>query len=262
MDLGLKNRAAIVAASSTGLGRAIAEALAAEGVHLALCARDNARLQSTAADLARTYGIPVWARALDVTDSPAVTNFVQAAAEKYGRLDICVSNAGGPPAAPFAQTTLGQWRAACELNLISHVAFAQAALPLMQKRQWGRFLMITSMSVKQPIENMVLSNTVRAAVLGLTRSLANEYGADNILVHNLGPGYTLTDRLRQLAKGRAAAGAGTEAAILAEWAGRTALGRLGEPREFAAAAVFLCSELASYITGQTLLVDGGMYRGL
>ncbi len=262
MEPGLKSRAAVVAASSTGLGRAVAEALAAEGVHLALCARDNARLQSTAAELARNYGVPVWARALDVTDSAAVADFVQAAAKKYGRLDICVSNAGGPAAAPFAQTTLSQWRSACELSLISHVAFAQAALPLMQKRHWGRFLMITSMSVKQPIENMVLSNTVRAAVLGLARSLANEYGPDNILVHNLGPGYTLTDRLRQLPRGRAVAGAESEAAVLADWASRSALRRLGEPREFAAAAVFLCSELASYITGQTILVDGGMYRGI
>ncbi len=262
MDLGIKNRVALVAAASTGLGRAVAEGLAAEGARLAICARNAERLEQTASELAQTRGAKVFARALDVTDSAAVERFVAAVVAEYGELDICVSNAGGPPARPFAQTSMRDWRDAAELNLLAHVAFARAALPAMQPRQWGRFLMVSSVSVRQPIDGLVLSNVIRAGVLGLTRSLANEYGRDNILVNNIAPGYTLTQRLRELAQARArAAGCLPEQAEM-EWSRATALGRLADPKEFADAAVFLCSERASYITGQTLVVDGGFYKGL
>lgn len=262
MQLGIEGRVAVVAAASAGLGRAVAEGLAAEGCHLAICARDPERLEQTARALADIYSARVFARALDVTNAAAVEGFIAAVAAEYGQLDICVSNAGGPPSRPFAQTTLEDWRAAAELNLLAHVSFARAVLPHMQRRKWGRFLMISSVSVRQPIDGLILSNTIRAGVLGLTRSLANEYGRDNVLINNLAPGYTLTQRLRELAAARArAAGILPEQAEL-EWSSATALGRLAEPREFADAAVFLCSERASYITGQTLVVDGGFYKGL
>ncbi len=262
MDLGIRGRVAIVAAASTGLGRAVAAGLAAEGARLALCARQAERLEQAAGELAETFGAKVFARALDVTDAAAVERFVAATAAEYGQIDICVSNAGGPSARPFAQTTHEEWRAAAELNLLAHVSFARAALPQMQRRKWGRLLMISSVSVRQPIEGLVLSNAIRAGVLGLTRSLANEYGRDGILVNNIAPGYTLTERLRELAAARARnAGISIEQAQL-EWTRATALGRLADPKEFADAAVFLCSERASYITGQTLVVDGGFYKGL
>lgn len=257
MNTGLQNRVAIVAASSSGLGRAVAEGLAAEGTHLALCSRHVGRIQAVAEEIQKRHGVRVFARALDVTDPAAVAAFVTAVAEDFGRLDICVTNAGGPPAKTFANTNQEEWRQAVELNLLSHVAFARQVLPHMQRARWGRFLMITSVAVKQPIEGLILSNTVRGAVPGLTRSLANEYGPYNILVNNICPGYTLTERLAELAKVKALAeGVAPEVAYEA-WARNTALGRLADPREFADAVVFLASERASYITGQSLVVDGG-----
>ncbi len=261
MDMGLTGRVAIVAASSTGLGRAVAEGLAAEGAHLALCSRSLAKLEPTAAAIAHRSKGRVMARAVDVTDAAAVEQFVQAVVAEYGRLDICVTNAGGPPAKNFASTTLAEWRAACELNLLSHVSFAKAVLPYMQRARWGRFLMITSVAVKQPIDGLILSNAVRSAVLGLTRSLANEYGRDGVLVNNVCPGYTLTERLTELAKVKGLASGKDQEASYREWAAMTALDRLAEPREFADAVVYLASERASYITGQSLLVDGGFYKG-
>lgn len=261
MNMGLKDRVAIVAAASTGLGRAVAEGLAAEGAHLALCARQPERLQATADALRKQHGVRVLAQAFDVTDAAAAAAFVGAVHKEFQRLDICVTNAGGPPAKPFSTTTLEEWRQATELNLISHVSFCKAALPIMQQARWGRLLMVTSVAVKQPIDGLVLSNTVRGAVPGLVRTLANEYGPFNVLVNNLCPGYTLTDRLIELARVKALAQGVTPEEAYQGWAQNTALRRLAEPREFADAAVYLCSERASYITGQSLLVDGGFYKG-
>lgn len=261
MNTGLKDRVALIAASSTGLGRAVAEGLAAEGAQLALCSRNQERLEATAAALRSRYRVRVFSRVVDVTDAATVAEFVVTAHAEFGRLDICVTNAGGPPAKSFATTTLEEWRAAVELNLLSHVSFAKAALPLMQQARWGRFLTITSVSVKQPIDGLVLSNTVRSAVPGLVRTLANEYGPYNITVNNLCPGYTRTDRLVELAKVKALAQGVANEAAYDDWSRATALGRLAEPREFADAVVFLASDRAAYITGQNLVIDGGFYKG-
>ncbi|MGH9466630.1 MAG: SDR family oxidoreductase [Terriglobales bacterium] len=261
MTTGLKDRVALVAASSAGLGRAVAEGLAAEGAHLALCSRNPQRIEEVAQAIRGAHGVRVFARAFDVTDAAAVADFVAAVQAEFGRLDVCVTNAGGPPAKPFASTTMEEWRAAVELNLLSHVSFAKAVLPIMQQARWGRFLMITSVSVKQPIDGLVLSNTVRGAVPGLVRTLANEYGPYNILINSVGPGYTRTDRLAELARVKALAQGVTEQAAYNDWTRGTALGRVAEPREFADAVVFLASERAGYITGQNLLVDGGFYKG-
>ncbi len=262
METGLKNRVAIVAASSQGLGRATAEGFAAEGCRVAVCARNREALTAVAENLRTRYKTEVLAEPFDVSDPTAVRDFVSAVVQKFGSADICVTNAGGPPAKGFLATTLEEWRRAVDLNFMSAVYFAHQVIPHMQKRKWGRFITITSVAIKQPVSDLVYSNAVRAAVVGLVKSLANEFGKDGILVNNVGPGYTATDRLKDLAKSRSAALNKTENEVFEGWAADTPLRRLGEPRELADTIVWLASERASYITGQTILVDGGLYKGL
>ncbi len=262
MDLGLKDRVAIIAASSTGLGKAVAEGLAREGAKLAMCARSEAVLNAAAEEIRRKTGVEVLAQPLDVTQFESVRSFVAQTAQRFGRVDICVTNAGGPPAKPFAETTVADWQAGVNLNLMSTVYFAREVLPLMKKQRWGRLITITSVAVKQPVDNLILSNSVRSAVSGLVKTLANEYGRDNVLVNNVCPGYTLTARLDELA-GKLAAADGVEPREIHErWASEIPLGRLGKTEEFANAVVFLASERASYITGVSLAVDGGLVRGI
>jgi 3-oxoacyl-[acyl-carrier protein] reductase len=262
MDSGLKNRVAIVAASSQGIGRATAEAFAAEGCRIAMCARNAKTLQAAAEQIEQQYRAEVFTQALDVTDAEAVHHFVDAVASKFGRIDICVTNAGGPPAKGFLDVSLEEWRKAVDLNFLSTVYFAREVIPHMQRRHWGRIITITSITTKQPVQDLVLSNAVRAAVVGLVKSLANEFGKDCILVNNVGPGYTATDRLKELAKARSAASGKSEKEISEGWSADAPLKRLGEPHEIADAIVWLASERASYVTGQTVLVDGGLYKGL
>ncbi len=262
MDLGLRDRVAIVAASSKGLGKAVAEGLAREGARLALCARSEAAMNAVAEEIRRKNGVEILAQSLDVTQYEKVRSFVAQTVERFGRVDICVTNAGGPPAKPFAETTVADWQAGVNLNLLSTVYFAREVLPLMKKQRWGRLITITSVAVKQPVDNLVLSNSVRSAVSGLVKTLANEYGRDNVLVNNVCPGYTLTARLDELA-GKLAAADGVEPREIHErWASEIPMGRLGQPEEFANAVVFLASERASYITGVTLAIDGGLVRGI
>src|SRR5467141_875188 len=262
MDTGLKNRVAIVAASSQGIGRATAEAFAAEGCRVAMCARNPEALQTAAKKIQKQYSAEVLAEALDVTDPSAVHRFVEAVVSNFGGVDICVTNAGGPPAKGFLGASLEDWRKAVDLNFLSTVYFAREVIPHMQRKHWGRVITLTSISTKQPVADLVLSNAVRAAVVGLVKSLANEFGKDGILVNNVGPGFTATDRLKELAHARSAGLGKTEKEIFEGWAADTAVKRLGEPRELADTIVWLASERASYITGQTILVDGGLYKGL
>ena len=262
METGLKNRVAIVAASSQGIGRATAEAFAAEGCRLAMCARNRETLTAAAEDIRARYEAEVLAEPFDVTDAKAVRDFVSAVVQKFGGVDICVTNAGGPPAKGFLATTIEEWRRAIDLNFMSVVYFAHQVIPHMQKRKWGRIITITSITTKQPVADLVYSNAARAAVVGLVKSLANEFGKDGIMVNNVGPGFTATDRLKELAKSRSVALNKTEKEIFEGWALDAPLKRLGEPRELADTIVWLASERASYITGQTLLVDGGIYKGL
>jgi 3-oxoacyl-[acyl-carrier protein] reductase len=262
MNLGLKDRVALVAASSQGIGRATAEAFAAEGCRIAMCARNQQTLQAAAENIRKQHNVQVFAEAFDVTDPVAVSRFIAAVAEKFGSVDISVTNAGGPPAKGFLAATLEDWQRALEANFLSTVYFAREVIPHMQKKRWGRIVTITSITTKQPVADLVLSNAVRAAVVGLVKSLANEFGKDGILVNNVGPGFTATDRLKELAKARASASGKTEQEIFAGWAADAPLQRLGDPREVAETIVWLSSERASYITGQTVLVDGGMYKGL
>jgi 3-oxoacyl-[acyl-carrier protein] reductase len=261
LETGLRNRTAIVAASSQGIGRATAEAFAAEGCKLAICARNREALNAAAEKIRSQHETEVLAEPFDVTDASAVRDFVNAVVQKFGSVDICVTNAGGPPAKGFLATTIEEWKRAIDLNFLSTVYFAHAVIPHMQRRKWGRIITITSITTKQPVAELVYSNAVRAAVVGLVKSLANEFGKDGILVNNVGPGFTATDRLKELAKARSNDGK-TEKEIFDGWAAETAVKRLGEPRELADTIVWLASERASYITGQTILVDGGLYKGL
>ena len=262
MDLGIRDRVALVEASSRGLGKAVAEALAAEGVRLALCARNETVLAQTARQIEDQWGVPVFHRALDVTDAEAVKCFVAATAERYGSVDIGVANAGGPPSKPFASTTSEDWRGAFELNFMSAVYLVRELLPFMQRQKWGRIVAITSITVKQPTEGLILSNAVRAGVAGLMKSLANEYGRDNILFNNVCPGFTATDRLQEVAASQARAQGVTPAQIIARWSAGVPLGRLGCPEELGALVAFLCSERAGYITGTSTAVDGGVVKGI
>ena len=262
MDLGLKTRVALIAASSQGIGLATAEAFAAEGCRIAMCSRNNQTLQAAAEKIRKYHNAEVLAEALDVTDPAAVTRFVAAVVAKFGAVDICVTNAGGPPAKGFLAATLDDWQSAIAANFLSTVYLAREVIPHMQRNRWGRIITITSITTKQPVTDLVLSNAVRAAVVGLVKSLANEFGKDGILVNNVAPGFTATDRLKELAKSRSAASGKNEQEIFDAWAADAPLKRLGEPREVAETIVWLASDRAAYVSGQTVLVDGGMYKGL
>jgi 3-oxoacyl-[acyl-carrier protein] reductase len=261
MDLGLKDRVALVAASSEGLGKAVAQGLAREGAKLALCARTQSRVEAAAAEIHRETGVDVLARAVDVTNADQVRAFVAETVEHFGRLDICVANAGGPPSKSFAETSVEDWRKAVDLNLMSTVFLARETLPVMQERRWGRFISITSLTVKQPVDGLILSNSVRSSVLGLVKTLANEYGPYNVLVNNVCPGFTATARLLQLGDTLAAKQGVSRQEIEKRWASGAPLGRIGQPEEFASLVVFLASERASYITGSSIAVDGGAVKG-
>jgi 3-oxoacyl-[acyl-carrier protein] reductase len=243
MDLGLKDRVAIVAASSKGLGKAAALGLAAEGAKLAICARGIEELQRTASEI-RT---DVLARAVDVTIEAQIRGFVDDTLRKFGRIDVCVTNAGGPPARRFEDTSSDDWHSAVDLNFMSTLHFARAVLPIMKEQRCGRLIAISSVAVLQPVDGLILSNAARSAVRGLVKSLSNEYAPYNVLVNNVCPGYTATERLLKL-------GVRPEAQI--------PLGRVGTPEEFANLVVFLASDRASYITGVSIPVDGGWVKAI
>ena len=262
MDLGLKNRGVIVAASSEGIGRATAEAFAREGAQVAMCARTENTLRQAAKEIQSATGAEVYAEPLDVTDASAVQRFTENIAKRFGRIDVCVTNAGGPPAKNFLSVSTEEWRTAMDMNFLSVVYLAKAVIPYMQRHRWGRIISITSVSVKQPVTDLIMSNAVRAGVVGLVKSLSNEFGKDGILVNNVAPGYTATERLKELAGVRALAAGSSQDAIYGQWSAEIPVRRVGQPQEIADAILWLASERASYVTGQTLLVDGGIYKGL
>jgi len=262
MDLGLRGRVAIVAAASKGLGRAVAEELAREGAEIAICSRTVAELEKAAKQIELAGGREVFWQPVDVGQADQVARFVAAVETRFGSVDICVTNAGGPPSKLFSATSNEDWRVWTDQLLMSTVYFAQETLPRMQKNRWGRFLTITSYSVKQPVEGLLLSNSLRAGVTGLVRTLANEYAAYGITVNNICPGYTRTDRLDDLAGMMAGRTGVTRDEIFAGWKKLIPAGRLGRPDEFAAVVAFLASEKASYVNGVSLTIDGGTTRSL
>jgi 3-oxoacyl-[acyl-carrier protein] reductase len=262
MDLGLKEKVALVAAGSRGLGRAVAEELAAEGASLVLCAREQQTLTETAAAIAESKNAHVLAVPGDVTVTADIERVVESGIDRFGRIDILVTNAGGPPAGRFDQLTREQWDRAIGLTLMSAVELTRQVLPGMRQRRWGRILNITSIAVKQPVENLLLSNSLRAGLTGFARTLANEVAAEGITVNNILPGYTRTERLEELAQMMADKQGISAAEFRGRWEKEIPMGRLGEPREFAALAAFLVSERASYITGTSIQVDGGWIKSL
>jgi 3-oxoacyl-[acyl-carrier protein] reductase len=247
VDLGIGTRRAAVAAASAGLGRAAAAALVAEGVQVAICGRDRERIEATATELG-PLAVPL---VCDVSDAAGGQRFIAMADEALGGVDILVTNAGGPPAGTFATTAVDAYSGALDLNLMSVVGMCKAAVPAMQERRWGRVVAITSVSVRQPIPTLILSNTARAGVTGFLKTLAREVAGDGVTVNSVQPGLHATDRVTSLY------GADADGAALGVPAGS-----LGDPADFGQVVAFLCSEQARFVTGVQLQVDGGAYAGL
>ena len=262
MDLGLRGKVGLVSASSKGLGRAIAEELASEGANLVMCARGEEALRATAESIRKTSGVKVVEVAADVSQQAGIDRVAKTALDSFGRVDVLVTNSGGPPSGSFDSFTPEMWDSATRLLLFSAVSLARAVLPGMKERSWGRILNVTSIAVKQPIDGLMLSNSLRAAVTGFARTLANEVASFNITVNNIMPGYTRTDRVEELARANSQKTGTSLKDAYARWEKEIPMGRLGEPREFAALAAFLASERASYITGSSIAVDGGWIRSL
>lgn len=262
MDLGLQNKVAFVAAASRGLGRAVAAELAQEGATLILCARNSASLDEACEAIRRESGAVVLGITADLTITANLEKVVAEGLQHFGRIDILVTNVGGPPAGVFADVSRPMWEEATQQLLMSVIDLTRLVLPGMKGRHWGRILNITSIAVKQPVQNLILSNSLRAAVTGMARTLANEVAPYGITVNNLLPGYTRTERVEQLAESIAAREGITPAEAQERWEADIPMRRLGEPREFAALAAFLASERASYITGSSIAVDGGWIRSL
>lgn len=262
MEMGLKGVVALVAASSQGLGKAVALGLAREGAYLAMCARRADVLEEAANEIRQETGTEVLALPADVSTPEGVSAVVAATVERYGRLDVLVNNAGGPPPGEFAKHDDEAWQKAFELNLLSAVRLIRASLPYLQESGRGRIINLTSSAVKQPVEQLVLSNSIRAGVVGLAKTLSVELAPYGITVNNIAPGRLSTQRIRQLDRNRAAALGITEEEASRAALSQIPLGRYGDPEELGNLAVFLASDKASYITGTTIQVDGGMIKGV
>lgn len=252
MDFGLKGKVAFVAASSQGLGKAVAIELAKEGSSIILCARSRETLLKTESEI-KSIGVRVLSIVGDLSLAEDRDRIISTTLKEFGKVDILITNSGGPPAGKFEQFDQKDWDLAVQQLLGSAVGLINGFLPGMKKQKWGRIIAITSQAVKQPVNNLILSNAVRASVAGLMKSLSNELGENNITVNNVMPGYTETSRLRKLIEGNPS---------IQQVTSEIPLGRFGKPEEFAAAVCFLASERASYITGVSLAVDGGWIKNI
>jgi 3-oxoacyl-[acyl-carrier protein] reductase len=262
MHFGLEGRVALVAAASRGLGKAAARELSREGADVVIAARGKPALEAAAEEIHQETGGRVLPVQADVTIKADIEALVEAAKEEFGQIDVLVNNAGGPKPGTFTDMSDEDWLGAVNLNLMSTIRLTRLALPGMRARQWGRIINITSFSVKQPIPDIILSNTARAGVAAMAKTLAGQMANEGITVNNVCPGYILTDRVRNLAASTAEE-EGTEVEeILAEWESRIPAERLGQPEELAALITFLASERASYITGTTIQTDGGLVKSL
>jgi 3-oxoacyl-[acyl-carrier protein] reductase len=262
MDLGLKDRVAIVAASSQGLGKACALELAREGAKVVICARDPGKLAATADEIrAKTGGEVLWL-AIDLTEAAQIQHLAEETLRRYGRIDVLVTNNGGPPTGYFDDLNDETWMAAHEKTLLSAVRLIRAVLPAMRAQGWGRIVNITSVAVKQPMDDLLMSNVYRPGVVALAKTLSAQVAAEGITINNVAPGYTRTERVVEIFEARAASQGRSTDEVLAESTASYPMKRMGEPEELAALVAFLASERASYITGATLQVDGGYYKGL
>jgi 3-oxoacyl-[acyl-carrier protein] reductase len=262
MFLGLRGKTALIGAASKGLGYAIARELAMEGATIVICARTKEPLKEARDKLATETGAKVYGIPADLTKYEDVKRVAATSLEKLGRIDVLVNNNGGPPAGAFELHDSAVWQEAFDQILRSAVEMSRAVLPGMKERHWGRIINVTSMAAKQPVDNLILSNSLRAAVHGFARSLANEVAEYGITVNNILPGYTRTERVESLAAATAKRDNVDTASVLSRFEKDVPMKRLGEPEEFAALAAFLASERASYITAQSIAVDGGWIRGL
>ncbi|MDQ6717490.1 MAG: SDR family oxidoreductase [Gemmatimonadota bacterium] len=262
MDLGIKGKVALVSASSKGIGRAIAEELAANGASLVMCARGEKELRATAKEIRGATGVEVLDVVADVSQPDDITRLTRAALDKFGRVDMLVTNSGGPPAGAFESLTPAMWHAAAQLLLFGTVELIRGVLPGMKERKWGRILNVTSIAAKQPVDGLMLSNSLRAAVHGFARTLANEVAPFGITVNNILPGYTRTDRVVSLARHASETKGISVEESYRSWEEQVPMGRLAEPKEIATVAAFLLSERASYVTAGSIAVDGGWIRSL
>ncbi len=262
MDTGLKEKTVLITASSTGIGKACAELFAQEGCKIAICSRSKENLLSVTQELKDKYSLePFWS-VCDLNKQKDIENTFSAVARHFGTVDILVNNCGGPTPGLFQQLEEEDWNVAYEQVLLSVVRFSKLVLPGMMAKNWGRIINLTSISVKQPVDNLVLSNSLRAGVTGLTKSLSNEVAKFNITVNNVAPGLTLTGRLYELAVIEAKETGKSHEEILVEMAKRVPLNRLARPEEIASVVVFLASKQASYVTGNTIQVDGGYVKSI
>jgi 3-oxoacyl-[acyl-carrier protein] reductase len=262
MDLGIKDRVAIVTGGSQGLGLAIARELAREKARVVIASRNEPRLRQAAEELRRETGGMVWAVKADVTRPEEVRALVDQAMERFGSVDIAVANAGGPPGTKYETTSAEQFERALQLNLLGTIRLAHEVTPRMKARGWGRFIALTSVSVKQPLAGLILSNTARAGVVGFVKTMATELAPHGVLCNVVAPGFMRTGRVEDLAAERAENEGRDAAEVMAEMSSRIPLGRMGEPEELAALVAFLASERAGYVTGTTIQVDGGFVQGL
>lgn len=258
MELGIRNRVAMVAAASKGLGRAMAEALAAEGCKVSLCSRSLDSLQPVVDAIGTDHALGV---ACDVSRAEDLTRWYETTIARFGQVDILITNTGGPPAAPFLELSEEQWKDGIDSTLMNVVRLCRLVIPDMQSRGWGRILHLTSFVAKQPIELLTVSSTLRAGLSALTKTLADQVARDGITVNAILPGHFLTDRQRHLAELRAEQQGITPEQYLERSQAVIPMGRFGRPEEFGAVAAFLCSEQASYVTGTSIQIDGGLYRG-
>jgi 3-oxoacyl-[acyl-carrier protein] reductase len=262
MDLGLKGKVALVAGGSMGLGLAVAKEFSQEGAKVAICALDDPHLPSAADSIRQATHNEVFWTPADLTDMEQAKAFVRRSIAYFGTVDILVNNAGGPPSMSFEEIEDEQWYQGFRLNLLSTIVMTREAVPIMKEKHWGRIINMNSIAVKQPIDGLILSNTVRSGVIGFAKSLSNELAPFGVTVNNVCPGYTMTDRVRRLSKVLAEKTKTTPEAVIRKWECEIPMQRIGTPEEFASLVVYLASERAGYITGAAVQIDGGWYKGV